>query len=179
MGSPAREGGGGQGYLSQPSAHRRPTAAGKRPVQAGSPGLSTPSKPKRGRGAAGASTASKAPAPGRRRPAAERGLFAVGFTRSTAVMLSGDEGTGREPTPLRGAETPGKGHGRANSPWRGSFSRNVYTKGEAWGAARWLCHVLLLRCPCTHSLQDLNRLTYCFCKFWNHGILVVPLSGGP
>ena len=114
VGSPAREGG-GQGDLSQPSALCCPTAAGKRPVQAGSPRLSTPSKPKRGRGAAGTCTASKAPAPGHHRPAAARGLFALGFTRSTAVMPSEDEGTGREPTPPRVAETPGKGHGRANS----------------------------------------------------------------
>eukprot|EP00670_Eutreptiella_braarudii_P013348 CAMPEP_0174319684 /NCGR_PEP_ID=MMETSP0810-20121108/9038_1 /TAXON_ID=73025 ORGANISM="Eutreptiella gymnastica-like, Strain CCMP1594" /NCGR_SAMPLE_ID=MMETSP0810 /ASSEMBLY_ACC=CAM_ASM_000659 /LENGTH=149 /DNA_ID=CAMNT_0015430327 /DNA_START=227 /DNA_END=674 /DNA_ORIENTATION=+ len=28
-----------------------------------------------------------------------------------------------------------------------SFSRAVYTKGGAWGAARWLRHVLLLRRP--------------------------------
>ena len=41
-GQPRKGGGGGQGDLSQPSALRRPTAAGKRPVQAGSPGLSTP-----------------------------------------------------------------------------------------------------------------------------------------
>ena len=47
------EGGGGQGDPSQPSAHRRPTAVGKRPVQAGLPELSTPSKPKRGRGGCG------------------------------------------------------------------------------------------------------------------------------
>ena len=26
-------------------------------------------------------------------------------------------------------------------------SRAMYTKGEAWGAAQWLCHVLLLRWP--------------------------------
>ena len=110
-GSPAREGG-GHGDFSQPTAHRRPTAAGKRPVQAGSPGLSTPSKPKRGRRAAGAGTASKAPAPGRHRPAATRGLFALGFTRSTTVMPSGDEGKGREPAPPRGSETPGKGRPR-------------------------------------------------------------------
>ena len=37
----------------QPSANGRPTAAGKRPVQARSLALSTPSNPKRGRGAAG------------------------------------------------------------------------------------------------------------------------------
>ena len=28
-----------------------------------------------------------------------------------------------------------------------SFSCAVYTKGEAWGTAQWLCHVLLLRQP--------------------------------
>ena len=39
-----------------------------------------------------------------------------------------------------------KGQQRENlSPWRRSFSRTVYTKGEAWGAALWLCHVLLPR----------------------------------
>ena len=85
------------------------------PVQAGSPGLSTPSKPKRGRGAAGAGTASRAPAPGRHRPAAARGLFALGFTRSAAVMPPGDEGQGRASAPSRGSETPVKGHGRAHS----------------------------------------------------------------
>ena len=112
--SPAREEG-GQGDFSQPSAHRRPTAAGKRPVQAGSPGLSTPSKPKRGGGVAGASTAGRAPAPGRHRPAAARGLFALGFTRLAAVMPPGDGGKGRASAPPRGSETPGKGHGRAHS----------------------------------------------------------------
>ena len=28
---------------------------------------------------------------------------------------------------------------------------------------------------CTHSVQDLNRLT-CFRNFWNRGILAVPIS---
>ena len=46
-------GGGGQGDPSQPSANRRPRAAGKRLVQAGSPGLSRPQQAQagsRGRG---------------------------------------------------------------------------------------------------------------------------------
>ena len=113
-GSPAREAG-GQGDPSQPSANRRPTAAGKRPLQAISPGLSTPSKPKRGWGVTGANTAGRAPAQGRHRPAAVRGLFALGFTRSAAVTSPGDEGKGRASAPPRGSETPGKGHGRAHS----------------------------------------------------------------
>ena len=72
-----------------------------------------------------------------------------------------------------------KGEQRGNlSPWRGSFSRAVYTKGEAWGAAQWLCHVLLVHLP-LYAQQDLNRL---FCLFqqllelWNLGL---PFSGGP
>ena len=81
----------GRGDPSQPSANRRPT----RPVQAGLPGLSTLSKPKRGRGVAGANTASRAPAQGCHRPAAAHGLFALGFTRAATVMSPGDEGQGR------------------------------------------------------------------------------------
>ena len=96
------------------SANPQHTAtAGKQPVQAGSPGLSTPSKPKRGRGAVGAGTASRAPAPGPHRPAAARGLFALGFTRSAAVMPPGDEGKRRGLCPredrrprARGTEGP-------------------------------------------------------------------------
>ena len=55
--------------LVKPTA-KRPKATGKRPVQAGLPGLSAPSKPKRGRGVAGAG---KALGSGRHRPAAARG----------------------------------------------------------------------------------------------------------
>ena len=84
--APQRGGGGGQGDPSQPSANRRPTAAGKRPVQAGSPGLSTPSKPKRVRREAGANMASRAPAQGCHHPAAARGLFALRFTRATTIQ---------------------------------------------------------------------------------------------
>ena len=168
--NPAREGGGGQGDLSQPSAHRRPTAAGKRPVQAGSPGLSTPSKPKRGRGAAGAGTAGKAPASGCHRPTTACGLFALGFTRSTAVMPSGDEGKGRECAPPRGSEAPGKGHGRASSentlalgagPSLAPCTLRVRLGGRHGGSAT----SCFCADPCTHSVQDLNRLT-CFSNFW-------------
>ena len=70
--------GGGQGELSWPPINRRHVAAGKRPVQAGSPGVSTPSKPNRGRGIAGAGMAGRAPMQQHRHMGAARGLFALG-----------------------------------------------------------------------------------------------------
>ena len=106
-----RGGGGG----SQPSTNRRPTAAGKQPVQAGSPGLSTDRKPKRGWGVAGANTAGRVPAQGRHRPRAARALFALGFTRAATMTSPRDEGQGRASAPPRGSETPGKGRGRVDS----------------------------------------------------------------
>ena len=108
------KGGVGQGASNQPSEHHRPTAAGKRPVQAGSPGLSTPSKPKRGHAVAGTNTASREPAPGRHRPAAARGLFALGFTVAATMTSPRDEGQGRASVPPRELETPGKGQGGAH-----------------------------------------------------------------
>ena len=110
-GSPAREGGGSGGATANPrhTAAPQPRASGRcTPDRQGSP-------PKRGRGAAGASTPSKACASGHQRPAAARGLFDLGFTRSTAVMPSGDEEMGGGSAPPRGAEAPGTGHGRASS----------------------------------------------------------------
>ena len=73
----------------------------------------SPRKPKRGGGVAGANAASRAPAQGRHRPAAARGLFALGFARFATPTAPRDEGQGRASTPPRGSETPGKGHGRA------------------------------------------------------------------
>ena len=150
-GSPSKGGGwGGKGDPSQPLAKRRPTAAGKRPVQAGSPGLSTPSKPKRGHGVAGANTASRAPAQGRHRPTAARGLFALGFARAATMMSPRDEGQGTALAPPEGLETRGKGHGRAHSEdtlalGAGPSFAPCTLRVRLWGAARWLCHVVLLR----------------------------------
>ena len=110
-----QRGGGGLGDPSRPSANRHPMAAGKRPVQAGSPGLSTPNKPKQGHGVTEANMASRAPAQGRHHPAVARGLFALGFTRAATMTSPRDEGQGRASAPPRGSETPGKGHGRAHS----------------------------------------------------------------
>ena len=88
-------------------------AAGKRPMQAGSLGLCTPSKPKRGRGIGGASMVGRAPTQGHHRPAVARGLFALGFTRGATVTVhrDGERGGGGS----AGESTPGKGHGRASS----------------------------------------------------------------
>ena len=116
-GSLAR-GGGEQGDPCRPAASRWPTAAGKRPVQAGLPGLSTPSKHKKGRGVVGNSVAGRALAHGRHRPAAARSLFAPGFTRTTVASSFGDEKQeeqGGALVPPRGADTPGKGYRRASS----------------------------------------------------------------
>ena len=86
-------------FRPQPPSNRRHTTAGKRPVQAGSPGLSTPSKTKRGRGVSGAGMAGRAPAQEQRRPAAARGLFALGFTRTAAATAHRDVEQGGAPNP--------------------------------------------------------------------------------
>ena len=90
---------------------------------------------------------------GRHRPAAARGLFALGFTRSAAAMLPRNEGKGRAFAPPRGSKTPGKGHGRAHSEDTEALGAGpslapcTLRVSEAWGAARWHCHILLLHCP--------------------------------
>ena len=71
---------------------QRLTAAGKRPVRTGSPGLSTPSKSKRGRGVTGNTMAGKAPAAGLGRSAVSRGLFALGFTGPASSAASPTRG---------------------------------------------------------------------------------------
>ena len=159
---PRKRGGGGRGpqpALGEP---------GKRPVQAGSPGLSTPSKLKRGRGVAGASTASRAPAQGHHCLAVARGLFALGFTR--AATMTSPKGQGRALAPPRGLETPGKGHRRAH---------NEDTRALGAGPSLAPCKLRVrlggpaTSCfcadPCTHSVQDLKRLSR-FHEFWNRGI---------
>jgi hypothetical protein len=57
-----------------------------------------------------------------------------------------------------------------------SFSRAVYTKGGAWGAARWLRHVLLLRRPLYAQRAGPESATVLppLSEPWN---LVVPFSG--
>ena len=126
-------GGGGQGDPSRPPVHRRHTAAGKRPVQAGSPGLSTPSKTKRGRGVSGAGMAGRAPAQEQRRPAATRGLFALGFTRTATATAHRDVGQGGAPVPPR-ERTPRAGG----------------TEGPAARKPEPLVRVLLSRCVRVH-----------------------------
>ena len=141
-------------------------------MPAGEPGLSTPNKPKRGRGATGANTTCRAPAQGSHRPAAARGLFALGLTTAATVMSPRDERQGRASAPLRGSETLGKGHGRAHSedtealgvgPSLAPRTLRVGLGGRHGGSAT----SCFCADPCTHSAQDLNRLT-CFYNFWNH-----------
>ena len=144
----------GGGDPSQPTASRRSTAIGKRPVQAGSPGLSTPSKPKRGRGVAGAGVAGRAPTQGHHRPAAARGLFALGFTRTAAVTSPRDGEQGGALALPRGADTPGKGQGRARGPSLTPCTLRVRLGGRHIGSAT----SCFCADPCTHTGQDLNRL---------------------
>ena len=94
-----------------PVVNRHPTATGKRPVQARLPGLSTPSKPKRGRVVAGANKASRAPAQRCHRPAAAHGLFALRFIRAATMTSPRNEGQGRASAPPRGLETRVRGTG--------------------------------------------------------------------
>ena len=155
-GNPAR-GGGGRGAAANPTAAPRPRASGRcKPGRQGSPPQASP----RGDGGRG--------------PARARRPFALGFTRSTTVMPLGDEGTGREPTPPRGTETLAKVHGRANNedtlalgagPSLAPCALRVRLGGRHGGSAR-SCSCAD---PCTHSVQDLNRLIY-FRNFWTRGL---------
>ena len=153
-GSPAR-GKGGQGDPSQPSANRRPTAVGKRPVVASrGPTRQAGHQPK------GVTALACC-------------LFAPGFTRAATVTSPRDEGQGRGLAPLRGSETPGTGYGRAHSedtralgagPSLAPCTLRVRLGGRHGGSAT----SCFCANPCTHSVQDLNRLI-CFRIFWTIG----------
>ena len=116
---PRKGEGGGAGGPQNVTQGGRGTPAGPRPrasdwCKLGRQGSPPPASPS-GDWVAGASMAGGAPTQGRQRPAAARSLFALGFTRAAAVSSPRDEEQGGAPAPPRGSDTPGKGHGRANS----------------------------------------------------------------
>ena len=145
-----RKGGGGAGgpqpALSKPPSHGRGQATdASRVARALHPQQAQAGSGGRGGQHSRQSTSTRTSSPSRGKRPLRSGLHQIGYCDASRGRGEGEGVCAPERIrdPGQGArEGPQRRH---LSPWCGSLSHTVYTKGEAWGAARWLCHVPLLR----------------------------------